>query len=102
MVAKLACLMTSVLSTTSWGASTAGSTAAAETVGDRLWMWAHPAGFHDNYFHAKKFGPHKNEGGYRSRITPVEAAVRLDLHNIMFVYLPQSICITSSSPPLPL
>jgi hypothetical protein len=55
----------------------------AETVGDRLWMWAHPAGFHDNYFPASK--GFKPEGGagqhtWRSRITPVEAAVRLDLH----------------------
>ena len=60
-----------------------------ETVGDRLWMWAHPAGFHDPYFPASK--GFKPEGGagthtWRSRITPVEAAVRLDLHNIMFVY----------------
>ena len=56
--------------------------ARGETVGDRLWMWAHPAGFHDNYF--SKFGRYPK--GWRSRITPVEAAVRLDLHNIMFVY----------------
>ena len=54
------------------------------TVGDRLWMWAHPAGFHDNYFANDKLSPALR--GARSRITPVEAAVRLDLHNIMFVY----------------
>ena len=56
--------------------------ALAETVGDRLWMWAHPAGFHDNYF--SKFG--RFPKGYRSRITPVEAAVRMNLRNVMFVY----------------
>ena len=85
VVPQLACLLGVVLSTTLCVHEVAAG-ATGETVGDRLWMWAHPAGFHDNYFHARKFGPQKNEGGYRSRITPVEAAVRLDLHNIMFVY----------------
>ena len=63
-----------------------------ETVGDRLWMWAHPAGFHDPYFSAARgFHPENGPGRpgahtWRSRITPVEAAVRMDLRNIMFVY----------------
>ena len=53
-----------------------------ETIGDRLWMWSHPAGFHHDYF--SKSG--RDPTGFRLRITPVEAAVRMDLHNIMFVY----------------
>ena len=62
-----------------------GGRGANATVGERLWMWAHPAGFHDNYFARPNCAGGK-DCGYRSRITPVEAAVRMDLRNIMFVY----------------
>ena len=40
-----------------------------ETIGDRLWLWSHPAGAYGNLFDGAPCN------GWRSRISPVEAAV---------------------------
>ena len=46
-----------------------------ETVRDRLWMWGHEAGSHDTGYNLP--GP--------SRITPAEAALYLDVPNLLMV-----------------
>ena len=51
-----------------------------ETIGDRLWLWSHPAGAYGYLFD----GPPYN--GWRSRITPVEAAMSMDIHNLLFIW----------------
>jgi hypothetical protein len=58
----------------------AGTVSAGETVADRLWLWSHPAGAYGNYFDAAPYN------GWRSRITPVEAAVSMDIHNLIFLW----------------
>ena len=64
----------------------------AETVGDRLWIWTHAAGAHNEDFTPQ-------HGGYRipgrSRMTPVEGAVYLGVPNLMFIRY-------FDEPPLPL
>ncbi len=49
------------------------------TVRDRFWLWTHPAGSH-NYIKMADGSP-----AY-SRMTPVEGAVYMGLHNIYFVH----------------
>ncbi len=46
-----------------------------ETVRDRMWLWAHEAGSHDTEWAI----------GRTSRITPVEAAYYMDVHNMIMV-----------------
>lgn len=49
----------------------------AETVGDRLWIWGHPAGvYNDSFLRPSKLA---------SAIEPVAAAERLGLKNMIFV-----------------
>ncbi|MEI6511707.1 MAG: hypothetical protein WCO51_00325 [bacterium] len=46
-----------------------------DTVRDHLWIWAHPAGSHNNGWGLEK----------KSRMTPVEGAVYMGIPNIMFI-----------------
>jgi hypothetical protein len=55
---------------------------AASTVGDKLWIWTHAAGAHDTGFTTRHEG-YRIPG--KSRMTPVEGAVYLDIHNLMFI-----------------
>ena len=67
--------------TVATGTSTSlASAAAGETIADRLWLWSHPAGAFGSYFDGAPYD------GWRSRITPVEAAVSMDIHNLIFLW----------------
>jgi len=54
----------------------------AGTIGDKLWIWTHSAGAHNNDFTTR-------HAGYRipghSRMTPVEGAAYLGVWNLMFI-----------------
>jgi hypothetical protein len=56
-----------------------------ETIADRLWLWSHPAGAYGNYFDGAPYN------GWRSRITPVEAAASMDIHNLIFIWVDQQV-----------
>ena len=63
---------------TSTGASSGQNS--GETVADRLWLWSFPAGAYGNLFDGAPYN------GWRSRITPVEAAVSMDIQNLIFIW----------------
>lgn len=57
------------------GAGRPPEESAAETLGDRLWIWTHPEGSYGTTFGL----PHT------SRMTPVEGAVYLGVRNLLFI-----------------
>ena len=57
--------------------SCAGPIAQADTVGDHLWIWGHPAGsYNDGFLRPMKLV---------SKIEPVDAALHMGLKNVIFV-----------------
>ncbi len=62
--------------------SSKSSGSRASTVGDKLWIWTHSPGAHNNDFTTRHAG-YRIPG--RSRMTPVEGAVYLGVPNLMFV-----------------